>query len=298
MTDHLPTALPFDPNPRPPSWRLPEGACDTHFHVFGPPHKFPYSAQRRYEPSAAPIEYYWDMQKITGLTRGIIVQPTAHGLDNSAIVDAIARSDGRLKGVACFNEETTDAQLDALKAAGIVGARFSLMSDRPGTRTNIEHALPRLAKRGWSLHLHIEANELLACESFLRELPGPVIIDHIARINPKDGLQQPAFQLLLDLLSDDRFWTKLCCLDKLSACPAPSTPDAIPYLDTIPFAKAAIEKAPDRVIWGTDWPHGNTFTLGRIPNEGALLDLFAAISPDRETRNRILVDNPARLYRF
>lgn len=298
MTKPIPVALPFDPNPRQPRLPLPAGACDTHFHVFGPPNVFPYAASRRYEPPAGPIEYYWQMQRITGLERGVVVQPGAHGLDHAAMLDAMSRSGGRLKGVVSMDSATTDAELARFAAAGVVGARFALMSDRPGDRAAIEAAVPRLARLGWSLDLHIEAEHLVANEVFIRALPVTTVIDHMGRPEPAHGLDQPAFRLLLDLLRDQRFWTKISALDKLSTNRQANVPDGIPFKDTIAFARAVIAAAPDRVIWGTDWPHGNTFTPGQVPNDGTLLDLLAEIAPDQATRRRILVDNPARLYGF
>ena len=298
MKKPLPVSLPFDPNPRPPRKALPAGACDTHFHVFGPPDRFPFAATRRYEPPAGPIEHYFAMQRVTGLERGVVVQPSAHGLDPSAMLDAIARSGGRLKGVVNMDARTSDAELDRLKAAGIVGARFSLMSDRPGDRAAIEHAVPRLERLGWSLDLHIEAQHLLANADFIRGLPVTTVIDHMGRPHVQEGVEQPSFQLVLDLARDNRFWFKISALDKLSADPIANVPDGIPFKDTIPFARALIAVAPHRVIWGTDWPHGNTFELGCVPNEGALLDLIREIAGDEGTLERILCGNPARLYGF
>ncbi len=296
--ESLPVALPPDPNPRAPGWELPPGACDTHFHVFGPPHRFPFAATRRYEPPAAPIEHYWNVQKVTGLSRGMVVQPTVHGTDNAAIVDAVARSEGRLLGVACIHEAITDDELSALAAAGIRAARFSLMSDRPGSHETIAKLIDRIARLNWSLVLHVEPQNLVVHEEFIRALPGPTVIDHMARIDPAQGLDQPAFALLLDLLGDQRFWTKICCVDKISARPQADVSGGPPFADVVPFAKAVIDAAPDRVIWGSDWPHGNNFTPGRTPNEGDLLDLLGVMAPDGETRRAILVDNPARLYGF
>ncbi len=294
----LPVALPFDPNPRAPKVALPAGACDTHFHVFGPPNVFPFAATRRYEPPAGPIEYYQAMQAITGLSRGVVVQPSAHGLDHAALLDAIARSGGRLKGVANIDAAMPDAELERLKEAGVVGARFSLMSDRPGDRAAIERAIPRLQRLGWSLDLHIEAEHLVANAAFIRTLPLTTVIDHMGRPEPSHGLEQPAFRVMLDLLGDEQFWVKVSALDKVSEQPLANVPDGIPYKDTIPFARAVIAAAPDRCIWGSDWPHGNTFAPGTIPNDGALLDLLGEIAPDQATMRRILVDNPARLYGF
>lgn len=298
MTKPLPVALPFDPNPRAPRTPLPPGACDTHFHVFGPPNVFAYAPTRRYEPPAAPIEYYFAMQRATGLERGVVVQPSAHGLDCTAMLDAMARAKDRLKGVVNISAQTTDAELERYAAAGVVGARFSLMSDRPGDRTAIEAALPRLSRLGWSLDLHIEAEHLLAHEAFIRSLSVPTVIDHMARPEPAHGLEQPGFRLVLDLARDERFWFKISALDKITDQPAASVPDGVPFKDTIPFARAVIAAAPDRVLWGSDWPHGNTFEPGTVPNDGTLLDLLAEIAGDRTTLRRILVDNPARLYGF
>ena len=172
------------------------------------------------------------------------------------------------------------------------------MSDRAGSRDAIEHALPRMKALGWSLDLHIEPEHLVAQEAFVRALPVTTVIDHMGRFEPSEGLGQPGFELLLDLLADERFWTKICAVDKLSDTPIANVADGIPYKDTIPFARAVIAAAPSRVIWGTDWPHGNTFTAGQVANEGALLDLLGEIAPDDSMRRRILVDNPARLYGF
>ncbi|TDI65547.1 MAG: 2-pyrone-4,6-dicarboxylate hydrolase [Alphaproteobacteria bacterium] len=294
----LPAALPPDPDTRPPGWALPPGACDSHFHVFGPPHRFPFAASRRYQPPAAPIEDYWKVQKITGLARAVVVQPTVHGTDHAAILDAIARSEGRLLGVACIDRDMTDAALASLKAAGIRAARFSLMSDRAGSRDAMAKLIDRVARLDWSLVLHIEPRFLLAHEDFIRGLPVATVIDHMARIDPREGLGQPAFALLLDLLADGRFWTKICCVDKISAAPRAEAAHGPPFADMVPFAKAVIAAAPDRVIWGSDWPHGNTFAPGRTPNEGDLLDLLGVMAPDQAARRAILVDNPARLYRF
>lgn len=288
-----PVALPFDPNPRPPRFRMPLGACDTHFHIFGPPDRFPYDTARRYEPPAAPFEHMQAMQAIVGLERGVVVQPTAHGVDPAALLDAIARSAGRLKGVCAIDERISDAQLDDMKARGVVGARFSLMSDRAGDRAAIEAAIPRLARLGWHLDLHIEPEHLIKSAAFIRALPLTVVIDHMARPDTAKDLNQPAFALLLELLRDTKFWTKLCAADKLT-----KVEPAEGYRDVTPFAKAVIAAAPDRVIWGSDWPHGNTFRMGTVPNDGALLDWLADAAPDEDTRRRILVDNPERLYGF
>src|SRR4051794_206905 len=212
----LRVALPPDPNTRAPNWSLPDGACDSQFHVFGPPHKFPYADSRRYTPPAAPIEHYWNVQKITGLSRAVVVQPTAHGVDNRVTLDAVARSNGSMLGIVNIDESISDTELDALAESGIRGARFSLMGDREGSPEQIGAQLPRMQARDWILDLHVEPADFVEHEKFIRELPLVTLIDHMARVNPVEGLDQPAFRLLLDLLKDDRYWVKICSLDKLS----------------------------------------------------------------------------------
>ena len=298
MTRALRVSLPPDPNTRAPSWTLPPGACDTHAHIFGPPDLFAYADDRRYTPPAAPFEHYLNMRKITGLSRAVFVTPTAHGYDNRVILDAIAQSKGWARGIANIDSSFDDAALDALNEAGIRGARFHLMDDRPGSEEHLAKHLPALQKRSWVLVLHLDPKDLVEHEGFVRALPTITIVDHMARVRGGDGIDQPAFKLLLDLLKDDRFWVKLCSFDKISAVPKAHVENGLPFMDMVPFAQAVIAAAPDRVIWGTDWPHGNTFTPGRVPNEGDLLDLFAVIAPEAEMRKRILVDNPARLFGF
>ncbi|MHA1107809.1 MAG: amidohydrolase family protein [Alphaproteobacteria bacterium] len=298
MADELRVCMPPDPNPKKPGYALPANSCDCHFHVFGPPHRFPLAATRRYTPPAAPIEHYFMMQKAVGLSRGIVVQPTAHGIDNSAVLDAVARGGGRLLGVANIDRSTSDEELARLQAGGIRGVRFSLMSDRAGATDDIAAAIPRIAPLGWSLDLHVEPAHLLAHEGFIRDIPVPVVIDHIGRVRPADGLDQPAMRLVLDLARDDDFWIKISCPDKISDVPEAVVDGGLPYADVTPFAQAAIDAAPDRILWGTDWPHANNFSPGRIPNDGDLLDLLAEFAPDEAVRNRILVDNPTRLYGF
>jgi predicted TIM-barrel fold metal-dependent hydrolase len=266
--------------------------------VFGPPDLFAYSDDRRYTPPAAPIEHYQNMQKITGLSRAVFVTPAAHGYDNRVILDAIAKSGGWARGIANIDTSFDTASLQALAEAGIRGARFHLMKDRPGSQVHLSENLPALERLGWVLDLHVDPPDFIEHESFIRTLPTVTIIDHMARVRGGDGLAQPAFRLLLDLLKDQRFWVKLCSFDKISAIPKAHVEGSLPYMDMVPFAQAVIEAAPDRVIWGTDWPHGNTFTPGRTPNEGDLLDLLAVIAPDVRVRERILVDNPARLFGF
>lgn len=291
--------MPPDPNTRKPSWVAPPKSCDTHFHVFGPPDKFDFAPEREYTPPAAPLEHYLAMLDTIGIERAVVVQPSVHGLDNSVTLDAIQRSGGRLRGVGRVDEKTTASDMQRLHDGGIRGVRFNLL-DRP--RGNVEldvfdRVVERMGRFGWSVDLHIDPKNLLASEKRFRALPMPVVFDHIARVRPAEGLNQPAFQLLLDLLRDERFWVKVSGADKICNTKVQSYL-GVPYVEVIPFARAVIAAAPDRVIWGTDWPHSNNFAPGHTPNDGDLLDLLLEFAPDEALRRKILVDNPAALYGF
>lgn len=214
------------------------------------------------------------------------------------ILHAISELGDSARGIASIDRSLRDDEIDELNEGGIRGARFHLMDDRAGNVEFLNDHLDLLQTREWILDLHVDPQDLIDHERFIRNLPVVTIIDHMARVRGADGLEQPAFKLLLDMMKDDRFWVKLCCFDKISAVPKAHVEGSLPFLDMVPFAKALIDVAPERVIWGTDWPHGNTFTPGRTPNEGDLLDLLAEIAPDPLVRKKILVDNPARLFGF
>ena len=291
--------MPPNPNPRKPGFTPPPDSCDTHFHIFGPPDNFPFAPTRQYTPPAAPLEHYLNMSAVIGIERGVVVQPSVHGLDNSVTLDAIARSGGRFRGVGRVDDKASRSDLKKLHEGGIRGVRFNLL-DRP--RGNIaidvfDRVVEGIADFAWSVDLHIDPKNLLEHEKRLRALKLPVVFDHIARIDPAAGLNQPAFQLLLDLLKGDRFWVKVSGADKICNARVDSYP-GLPYIEVIPFARAVIEAAPDRVIWGTDWPHSNIFVPGQTANDGDLIELLGEFAPEEKVRKKILVDNPAVLYGF
>jgi len=291
--------MPPDPNPRKPRFTPPPNSCDTHAHVFGPPDKFPFAPTRQYTPPAAPIEHYLNMLAVIGIDRGVVVQPSAHGFDNTATLDAIAKKGGCFRGIARVDDTTTAEELKGLHEGGIRGVRFNLLDRSAGNikLMAFDRVIERLVEFGWSVDLHIDPKNLVEQEGRIRAIPVPVVFDHLARINPADGLGQEAFQLLLDFLKDERFWVKLTGADKISRTDSRSDKGLF-YTDVVPFARALIEAAPDRVIWGTDWPHSNIFVPGKTPNDGDLLDLLSEFAPDESVRHKILVDNPSRLYGF
>ena len=295
----LPLSLGPDLHTRAPQWVLPKGATDTHFHVFGPQDRFPFSPRRRYDAPDAPIEQWWAMAAVCGIDRGVAVTGSVHGSDNAPIIDAIARSDGRLRGVAKVDADTPYSELEQMKAAGVVGARFSILSDRSGTIDEVQRAAPVLAELGWSMDLHLSADALLENEAIVRGLPVPVVIDHMANLRPSDGLDHPAMQLLLDLVATGNVWVKVAAVHKRSAIHRADVAEgATPYTDVVERARVLVERAPDRVLWGTDYPHANIYDPRETPNEGDLLDVLALYAPDDQSRQKLLVDNPAQLYGF
>jgi predicted TIM-barrel fold metal-dependent hydrolase len=295
----MPYCYPPDPNTRKPVFTPPPNSCDTHFHVFGPPEVFPFVSTHEYTPPAAPLEHYVKMLAVIGVERAVVVQPSVHGLDNSATVDAIKHSGGKFRGVGRIDDKTPKSELHRLHDLGIRGVRFNLL-DRP--RGNIaldvlDRCIEKVAEVGWSVDLHIDMRNLLAQEKRIRAMPAPVVIDHIARVKPAEGPGQPGFQLLLDLMKLSHVWVKVSGADKICETTVHEY-FGLPFVDVIPYAKAVIAAAPERVIWGTDWPHSNNFAPGHTPNDGDLVDLLAEFAPAEATRNQILVENPAKLYGF
>jgi 2-pyrone-4,6-dicarboxylate lactonase len=295
----MPYCYPPDPNTRKPRYTPPANSCDTHFHVFGPPEKFPFLSTHEYTPPAAPLEHYIKMIQVIGIERAVVVQPSVHGLDNSATLDAIKSSNGKFRGVGRIDDQTPKSELRRLHESGIRSIRFNLL-DRPRGNVRLDvldRCIDNVAQLGWSVDLHIDMTNLIAQEKRIRSMPTPVVIDHIARVRPSDGLNQPGFQLLLALLKLKHVWVKVSGADKICTTKVYSY-FGLPFIEVIPYARAVIAAAPDRIVWGSDWPHSNNFSPGHTPNDGDLIDLLAAFAPDETTRKTILVDNPAALYGF
>lgn len=295
----MPYCYPPDPNTRKPKSAPPPKACDTHFHVFGPPEKFPFVSTHEYTPPAAPLEHYQKMLAVIGVERAVVVQPSVHGLDNSATLDAIKNAGGKFRGVGRIDDKTPQDELRRLHDGGIRGVRFNLL-DRPRGNVKLDvldRCVDNVVHLNWSIDLHIDMKNLLAQEKRIRTMPVPVVIDHIARVKPAEGLGQAGFQLLLDLLKLSHVWVKVSGADKICDTTV-HIYHGLPFVDVVPYGQAVIAAAPERVIWGTDWPHSNNFAPGHTPNDGDLVDLLAAFAPDEAARRKILVDNPARLYGF
>ncbi len=291
--------IPACPAPREPSRPKtppPPQACDTHAHVFGPASRFPYAEDRSYTPPDAPLEKYLGMLDTLGFARGALVQGSAHGRDNAAMLDALARHPDRLRGVAVADEDTPPAELRRWGASGVRGLRFNhffregKLHYRGGVPLDAARTLARpMAELGWHLQLWIDVKDLADTMPLLQSLGLPVVIDHMGRSEAPTGTATPGFQSLLRLLGSGGCWVKLSGAHRLSRN-APNYPDARPFHD------ALVRTNPDHLVWGTDWPHPRM--EGEMPDAGHLLDLFQQWTPDAEARHRILVTNPARLYGF
>lgn len=288
----IPTCNPPDPATRPPRYRPPAGACDAHCHIFGPAAQYPYAPDRTYTPPDAPLSRLKELQAILGLERAVLVNASCHGVDNSVIADAIAQSAGRYRGIANANDSFSEQNFQDLHEAGFRGVRFNFVKQLGGTPDmgEFHRIIGRIKSLGWHVDLHFDAADLLGYDELLHELPLPFVIDHMGRIAAQAGVQQAPFQQLLKLLrSSPRCWVKISGAERISNA-------GPPFADAVPFARALVEAAPDRILWGTDWPHPNISRF--MPNDGDLVDLVPLYIPDASLQRQILVDNPHRLYGF
>ena len=285
-----PTIAAPHPDPhRPVAFDLPPDACDAHCHVFGPAGRFPYAANRSYTPPDSGIDDYELLAARLSLSRAVFVQASCHGTDNAAMIDALHRGGGRYAGVAMIDESFDDVELAELHEAGVRGARFNFVAHLGGAPDPdvFWRLVARVAKLDWHIVLHFDAKDLSGYLDMLDLIPTPYVIDHMGRIDASLGVEQEPFRQLLELMSDDRCWVKISGGERLTAGGSP------PYDDVVPFARALISAAPDRILWGTDWPHPN---VREMPDDGDLVDVLALYAPDEATRNRILVTNPQTLY--
>ncbi len=280
-----------DPHP-PALFTPPPGATDGHCHIFGPAHRFPFAPERTYTPPDSGVEEFQALQQRLGLSRAVFVQASCHGTDNRAMLDALRRGAGRYAGVAMIDDRHTDHDLAAMHELGVRGIRFNFVQHLGGAPdlARFWSSIERIEPMGWHVELHFDARDLPTHAELLDRLRIPYIIDHMARIDATAGLDQEPFQhLTARLATDDRAWVKISGAERLTADGEP------PYDDVVPFARVLIDVAGDRVLWGTDWPHPNVRSM---PDDGDLLDLLAVYAPDEQVRNRILVENPERLYTF
>lgn len=281
---------PPDPNTRRPRFAMPALACDAHCHVFGPAATFPYDPKAAYHPPDAPFEALRRLHAVLGIERAVIVHASCHGADMRATLDAIARSNGSYRGTAIVDESVTTADFERMHLGGIRGVRFNFVKHLGGRpdMAFFHRTVDRLDELGWHLILHLDATDIVEFRDLFGRIRVPMVIDHMARVNAADGMEQEPFRVLLDFMRNENVWVKVCGAERVSS----SGP---PFMDAMPFARALVATAPDRVLWGTDWPHPN---VAHMPNDGDLVDLIPMIAPDPAVQRKILVDNPARLYGF
>lgn len=280
-----------DPNPRRPRLLAPAGACDCHNHVFGPADRFPYVADRQYTPPDAPLEKFLDLLDIMRIERAVIVQPSVYGSDNSCTEDAVARMAGRARAVAVVDPSISDAELNRLDAIGFRGVRFNLVHTGGSTSLEaLETLSERVAPLGWHVQIYMRGAGLPDVEDRLLALPTDIVIDHMSHLDPTEDLTQPGFRSLQRLLAAGRAWVKLC--------PYRYDHSGYPFVTAKALALELASARPDRLIWGTDWPHPD-LPGGEMPNDGDLLDaLDDWFGDDDALIRRILVDNPDALYLF
>ena len=283
------------PNPfiRPPSFTMPIGAIDCHAHVFGPLNKYDYTSNRSYTPPDAPVGAYLHMHNQLDIAQGVLVQPSVYGTDNSLQSDTLnyLRKLGKnYKGIAVVDANISDEALDELALSGHVGVRMNLLFKGGIEWDDVCHLAERLAKRNWHLQFLIDIANFEGFAEKIRQLPVPVVIDHMGHMDTSKGIENSAFQDLLRLLKEGRVWVKL------SGAYRTSTVATTPFTDVTAFAQALVVANAKQCVWGSDWPHPHFDKA--MPNTTDLLNELAQWVPDETLRNQILVDNPKRLYKF
>lgn len=286
------TYLPFDPAPRPPVQALPALACDSQFHVLGPAERYPVRPGAVYEMPTATIETALALHKTLGIARGVIVQPTTYGADHSVTLDGLALAGPNYRG--CANAAVFgahgDAYLARLDAAGVKGARFTRAGLGIGmSEAEFERALARIRELGWYVKVQPEVEGIIGNIAAFEALDLPLVLDHMGRPDPGLGRADPSLAKILELLKRGNVWVMLSLVEKISRAGAP-------WDDVVPVVQALLEAAPERIIWGSDWPH--PVSVRQPPNEGELLDFLFRAIPDEAQRQAVLVDNPARLFGF
>ena len=286
------SCLPPDPHPRRPTLKLPPLSCDAHCHVFGPKIHFPYHPASTYEPPDAGKDRLKALHDTLGIERAVIVQASCHGPDNRAMLDAIAHSQGAYKGVCIADDSFTDADFARLHEGGVCGVRFNFVTHLGGTPDLpvMANILERVKPLGWHLIIHVNAEDLIKFEEFFAGIDMPIVVDHMGRVPADGGINQPAFKILQRFMQQENWWCKICGAERISQA-------GPPFHDAVPFARELLAIAPDRILWGTDFPHPNITRW--MPNDGDLVDLLSRFTDgDTALLHRVAVENPARLYHF
>jgi 2-pyrone-4,6-dicarboxylate lactonase len=290
--------LVYHPNPSVPRFRVPPGAVDAHCHVFGPGDTFPYAPERKYTPVDASKEQLFALRDRLGFEKNVIVQATCHGRDNRALVDALRASNNRARGVATVDRTVADRELEEMHAAGVRGTRFNfvrrLVDFTP--REVLSEIAHRIAPLGWHVVIYFEAADLPELWDFFTSLPTTVVVDHMGRPDVRKPVDGPEFELFVRMMREHgNIWSKVSCPERLSVAGPPAlNGEQHAYRDVVPFARRLVETFPDRVLWGTDWPHPNL--KDHMPDDGLLVDWIPHIAASPNLQHKLLVDNPMRLY--
>ncbi|HET9644969.1 MAG TPA: amidohydrolase family protein [Burkholderiaceae bacterium] len=296
--EKTPDWLDWYEGPTKPQFKLPPGSVDAHCHVFGPGAKFPYAPQRKYTPCDASKEQLFALRDFLGFDTNVIVQATCHGADNRAMLDAIAHSNGKARGVATVRRSVTDDELRSMNEAGVRGVRFNfvkrLVDFTP--KDELMEIASRIAPLGWHVVIYFEAQNLPELWDFFTSLPTTVVVDHMGRPDVTKPIDGPEFELFLKFMREhENIWSKVSCPERLSVSGPPAlSGERNAYRDVVPFARKVVETFPDRVLWGTDWPHPNL--KNHMPDDGLLVDFIPHIATTSELQRKLLVDNPMRLY--
>jgi predicted TIM-barrel fold metal-dependent hydrolase len=274
-----------------PHWKAPLGSTDCHFHINGPYDRYPLSAGRSYSPPEATVPAYQAMARTIGITRMVIVQPSTFGTDNRCTLDAVellGRDQSR--AVVVIDDSFDDAALAEMHARGARGVRFNAVSGNGTPLAQLETLAARAARLGWHIQLYTHGEQIAELAPVIRKLPVTIVLDHMAGVQSDRGTDSPEFRAAIGLMQSGQAYVKLSGYR--------SSVKGYPYDDVAPLARGFIEAAPDRCVWGTDWPHPNLFGTTHMPDDGDLLDGLGAWAPSEELRRKILVDNPAKLYGF
>jgi len=272
--------------------KVPNNACDCHHHIYDPV-RFPYVPNDVRNQPPAMVDAYRLLQKKLGLTRNIIIQPSAYGVDNACTLDALHQMGTNARAVVVVSPKITDEELSRMHNLGARGIRFNIATGAGGDREAIMSLSERVNKFGWHVHFWMEANDTVKMESFLNQLPSQIVFDHRGHLPQPEGINHPAFQTICNLISKGKTWVKLSGLYQDSKVGEPT------YADTVKVGQAFVKFAPERMLWGSDWPYPSIFSEHKPwPDDANMLNLLVQQAPDVSVQQKILVDNPSILYGF
>lgn len=282
--------LDWDANPTSPTFQVPAGAVDAHCHVFGPGDLFPFAPERKYTPCDASRDQLFALRDFLGFDKNVVVQATCHGADNSAMLDVLAHSNDRARGIATVKPDIAIPELERMHELGVRGVRFNYVKRLvdPKPDDYYRQIVDKIRPLGWHVVLYFEPSDLAEKKDFFASLGVPVIVDHMGRPDVTQPIDGPEFEAYVDFARTADVWTKVSCPDRLSISGSPA------YADVVPFAARLVSEFSDRVLWGTDWPHPNM--KKEMPNDGILVDYVPSIAPTASLQQQLLVTNPTTLY--